>query len=372
MTSEKTLEGITAISADSHISETEDCFREIDPAFEDKRPRAIFDDKRGAILEIADLGIKVPMGIICTAGRPPERFADPVDWDELHPAGHDPKARLGIQDEEGIVAEVLYPSLGMVLCNHPDVNYKKACFEAYNRWLGAFCATDPNRLIGIPIISMRTPEEAVEELRSAHALGFRGVMLPGDPEVEDYDHACYDEFWRLCVELNVPVSFHILTTKDGILERVRGSRLVHQIVTVRGLQNIIMMMILGGVFDRHPYLQVVCVESDAGWVPHFKFRMDHAYERHRFHLRAETLQQQPSTYFDRNIFVTFQDDYSVKQVKEGLNLDRVMWATDFPHSDGTYPDSRQVMTDVTQGMTPSEQENLLFNNAAGLYGISAA
>ena len=60
-----------AISADSHISETEDCFREIDPAFEDKRPRAIFDEQRGAILEISDLGIKVPMGIICTAGRAP-------------------------------------------------------------------------------------------------------------------------------------------------------------------------------------------------------------------------------------------------------------------------------------------------------------
>jgi predicted TIM-barrel fold metal-dependent hydrolase len=285
---QQNLNNVSAISADSHISETEDCFRQIDPAFEDKRPRAVFDEQRGALLEIADLGIKVPMGIICTAGRAPERFADPVDWDELHPAGHQPEARLAIQDEEGIAAEVLYPSLGMVLCNHPDINYKKACFDAYNRWLGEFCDTDTNRLIGMPIVSMRSPGEAVEELRAVHALGFRGVMLPGNPEVEDYDHACYDEFWRLAVELNMPVSFHILTTKDGIMERVRGSRLVHQIVTVRGLQNIIMMMILGGVFDRHPGLQVVCVESDAGWVPHFKFRMDHAYERHLFrqqHLR---------------------------------------------------------------------------------------
>ena len=78
---------LSAISADSHISETEDCFRDIDPAFEDKRPRAIFDEERGAILEIADLDIKVPMGLICTAGRAPERFSDPVDWAELHPNG---------------------------------------------------------------------------------------------------------------------------------------------------------------------------------------------------------------------------------------------------------------------------------------------
>ncbi|NND67296.1 MAG: amidohydrolase, partial [Halioglobus sp.] len=96
-----------AISADSHISEVEDCFADIDPAFEQRRPKAVFDKERGAILAIEDLGIKVPMGIICTAGRRPEDFAKPVDWHELHPAGHDPAARIAIQDEEGVQAEVL-------------------------------------------------------------------------------------------------------------------------------------------------------------------------------------------------------------------------------------------------------------------------
>jgi len=357
------------ISADSHISEVEDCFKDIDPAFKDRRPRQTYDEKRGAILEIPDLGIKVPMGIICTAGRSPEDIAKPVDWHELHPAGHDPKERLKIQDEEGVAAELLYPSLGMVLCNHPDIHYKKACFDAYNRWLAEFCETDSQRLIGVPILSMRTPEEAVDELRAAKAQGFRAVMLPGDPEIEDYDHELYDAFWSACEDINMPVSFHILTTKDGILERVRGSRLVHQIVTVRGIQNIMLLLILGGVFDRHPKLNVVCVESDAGWVPHFKFRMDHAYERHRFHLQAETLQQMPSTYFENNIFVTFQDDYSVKHVQSGLNMQRVMWATDFPHSDGTYPHSRQIIEEVTQGMTENDKRDLLYNNAADLYDI---
>ena len=69
------------------------------------------------------------MGLICTAGREPKDFGKPVTWEQLHPAGHDPKARLKIQDEESIVAEVLYPSLGMVLCNHPDWDYKAACWR---------------------------------------------------------------------------------------------------------------------------------------------------------------------------------------------------------------------------------------------------
>jgi len=359
----------SVISADSHISETEDCFREIESKFESRRPRQHYDEKRGAVLEIADLGVKIPMGIICTAGRDPSEFAKPVRWEELHPAGYDPRERLKIQDEEGVVAEVLYPSLGMVLCNHPDNEYRAACFAAYNRWLAEFCSTSPDRLIGMPLLGMHSPQEALQELQEAKRAGFRGIMLPGHPVVEDYDHACYDDFWRACVDLGMPVSFHILTTRDGIMERVRGSKLVHQIVTVRGVQNIILMMILGGVFDRHPHLKVVCVESDGGWVPHFKFRMDHAYERHRFHLPTEPLQKMPSCYFDENIYVTFQDDYSIKQVKSGLNMQRVMWASDFPHSDGTYPRSREVIGEVTEGMSERDTANLLYNNAAQLYGI---
>jgi len=357
------------ISADSHISETEACFADIDPRFRESRPRAIYDEQAGAVLTVPDLGLKVPMGLICTAGRTPEEFARPVHWEELHPAGHEPKARLAIQDEEGVRAEVLYPSMGMVLCNHPDIDYKKACFEAYNRWLAAFCAQEPSRLLGIGIASLRSIEEGVAEVQRIAEQGFRGVMLPGDPNVEDYDHPCYDPFWEACVDLGLPVSFHILTTRDGILDRVRGSSLVRQIVTVRGVQNIVMVLVLGGVFDRHPELRVVCVESDAGWVPHFKFRLDHAYQRHRFHMPTQTLEALPSEYVDRNIYVTFQDDHSIRCVTGGLNMERVLWATDFPHSDGTYPHSRRVMEEVTEGMSGADRRRLLHDNAARLYGL---
>ncbi len=358
------------ISADSHICEIEACYADIDPKFRDSRPKAIFDEHAGAVLEIAGLGIKLPMGLVCTAGRPPEDFARAVPWDELHPAGFDPKERLAIQDAEGVRAEVLYPSLGMMLCNHPDLDYKKACFDAYNRWLAGFCELDPERLIGVGQAAVRSIDEGIEELRRIKAQGFRSVMLPGDPAVEDYDHPCYDPVWEACIDLGLPVSFHILTTKDGIMDRIRGkSNLVRQINTVRGVQNIVMVMVLGGVFDRHPNLRVVCVEADAGCVPHFKFRLDHAYERHRHHLSTTELQRMPGEYMDEKVYVTFQDDYSVKHVSGGLEMSRVMWATDFPHSDGTYPHTREVIEQVTEGLSAHDRNGLLRDNAAALYGI---
>lgn len=359
------------ISADSHICEIDACYEDIDPKFRDRRPRQAFDEKVGAVIQIEDLGIKVPMGLVCTGGRPPEDFGRAIPWEEIHPAGYEPVERLAIQDAEGVAAEILYPSMGMMLCNHPDKDYKKACFDAYNRWLAAFCERDPDRLIGVGQAAVRSVDEGIEEARAIHEQGFRSVMLPGDPIVEDYDHPCYDPLWEAFVDLGMPASFHILTTKDWVTQRIRGeSTLARQIITVRDVQNIIMLMVLGGVFDRHPRLRVVCVESDAGWLPHFKFRLDHAYERHRHHMQTTELQRTPGAYIDENVYVTFQDDYSVKCVRGGLALDRVMWATDFPHSDGTYPHTRDVIEQVTEGLSAVERSALIRENAAKLYGIS--
>ena len=359
----------TLFSADSHVVETEECYADIDPRFRELRPRGVDDPASGAIMVVPGLDFPVPAGSLSRAGRPYESWKLPQRWAELHPAGHDPEARLAIQDEEGIVGEVIYPSVGMVICLHEDASYRKACFDAYNRWLAGFCAAAPTRLLGIGMAAVRTPEEGVREIEQIRSLGLRGVMLCGDPVFEDYDHPSYDPVWEASVDLGLPVNFHILTGRESYGMTVRGPKIIQQIVTVRGNQNIIMMMILGGVFDRHPKLRVIMVENDAGWIPHFSFRMDHAWERHRWSLEMGSIQRKPSAYMEENVYATFQDDSSVRHVIGALNLSRVMWASDFPHGDGTYPDSRRVVDEVTLGMTPQQRRAIVFGNAAALYGL---
>ena len=354
-------------SADSHVNETEDCFAEIDPRFRDRRPRAHFDETDGAELIVPGLPFKIPSGKLSRAGIEFEDWARPLKWEELHPAGHEPKARLAIQQEEGILGEVIYPSAGLVICQHLDVDYKKACFDAYNRWLEGFCEADPERLVGIGLAAARTPEEGVAELEAIKAAGFKGVMLCGDAAFEDYDHPSYDPVWEAAVALGLPINFHILTTRDPSVFNVRGPQVIQQIVTVRANQNIMMMMVLGGVFARHPDLRVIMVENDAGWLPHFCFRLDHAWERHRWSLDVGTLERPPSHYVNECVYATFQDDWSVQHVADVLNAKRVMWASDFPHGDGTYPRSREVAAEVTQAMNEDQREAVLSGNALRHY-----
>ena len=113
------------------------------------------------------------------------------------------------------------------------------------------------------------------------------------------------------------------------------------------------MLVLGGVFERHPGLRVVCVEADAGWVPHFMYRMDHAYKRHRYWLPAgQQLSKLPSEYFAENIYVTFQDDWTAFRQADDMNWHRLMWANDFPHSDSTWPWSQEMLEEHARPLTP--------------------
>ena len=130
-------------------------------------------------------------------------------------------------------------------------------------------------------------------------------------------------------------------------------------------------MIFGGVFERFPKLSIVCVEADAGWVPHYMYRMDHAYKRHRHWMTpGVSLSRLPSEYFRDNVYVTFQDDWVAFKVKDLCNIRRLMWANDFPHSDSTWPWSQEILAEHTQGMNEEDKDRILSENVAELYRIN--
>jgi predicted TIM-barrel fold metal-dependent hydrolase len=259
----------------------------------------------------------------------------------------------------------------MLLCNYPDVDYQRACFDAYNRWLAEFCVTAPDRLIGLGQTAVRTPAEAIGDLEAMKALGLKGVMLPGIPPEKDYDDPMYDELWDAIVDLDMPPSFHILTSRSDVpgAPHVRGPKLNSFMSVVRGNQDIIGTLIFGAVFERHPELRVVCVEADAGWAPHWMYRADHGYDRHRNWLTAGELSRRPSEWFAGNVYLTFQDDWVAFKTAHLMNPERLMWANDFPHSDATWPNSQALLAEHAMQLDEHTRRRILHDNAAELYGI---
>jgi len=362
---------IVPISADSHITEPPDCYSaRIDKAWADKAPHVIKHDKMGEIFVIPGMDKPIPMGLIAAAGRDPKDLQFKTqDYRDLHPGGYDPIVRLTDQDRDGVYGEIIYPSVGMMLCNHPDFDFKRACFDAYNLWLEEFCDHAPDRLFGMPQLAMRSVEEGIADLKDLKARGFRGVMMPGNPAISDYDDPIYDPFWQAAVDLKMPLSFHILTSSDSSVAKTRGPKINSFQTIIRGNQDILGLFIFSGVFDRVPDLKIVCVEADAGWAPHWMYRADHAYKRHRYWLKCDELQRLPSDYFMENIYLTFQDDWSAFAQKDHLNVERLMWANDFPHSDATWPWSQEMLAEHTAGLSEHEKARILRDNVRELYDL---
>ncbi len=368
------------ISADSHVMEPPGTYIDrIAHKYKDSAPHVASDPSKGDTYVIPGMKDSIPMGLVAAAGKSAEELAHAAKtakFADLHRGGWDPHARIPEQDRDGVSAEIIYPSVGMVLCNHPDADYKKACFDAYNLWITEYCDPYKDRLLGVGQTAMRTPAEGIKDLEEIKRLGLRGVMMPGFPEQEDYEHPIYDEFWDAAVELGLPLSFHILTNKDGLsavngLARPRGPKMNGFMTIIRGCQDVMGTLVLGGVFERHPKLKIICVEADAGWVPHYMYRMDHAYERHRYWLTAGQLSKPPSEYFRENIYVTFQDDWVAFKTLDLCNPRRLMWANDFPHSDSTWPRSQELLAKHTGDLTVEEKNWLLHDNVAEVYGIAA-
>ena len=363
------------ISADSHITEPGWTYLDnIDPAFRDRAPFMTDEPGEGACFHVPGMARKIHLGLHSSAGRQSDQLSmKGVPFEGLHRAGWDAEARVEAQQRDGIDGEVIYPSVGMLLCNHPDIDLKKAMFDAYNRWIAEYCSVAPDRLYGCGQTAARTPAEAVSDLEAIAAFGLRGVMLPGMPGPAydggpDYDDPAWDDFYTAAIDLGVVLSFHILTGENY---RPRGPKLNTFMSIIRGNQDLIGTFVFGGVFDRVPDLKIVCVEADAGWVPHFSYRMDHAYDRHRNWLKGATLARRPGEYLEDHVKVTFQDDWSAFRMAEAglLKPEQLMWANDYPHSDSTWPYSQAMLADQTSALTDDARAKILGGNAVELYQL---
>lgn len=316
------------ISADSHITEPPDCYRaHIDPKFRDVAPHIVNDAKRGDLYVVDGMKRTIPMGLVAAAGRAPSTLRMTGGrFEDLHRGGWDSTVRLA-----------------------------------------EYVSHAPDRLIGMGQTAVRTPAEGVADFQRIKDMGFKGVMMPGMPGLSDYDDPIYDPLWEASVALDLPLSFHILTTTA---ERPRGPKINSFLAIIRGCQDILSTMIFGGVFARFPALKVACVEADAGWAPHFMYRMDHAYKRHRYWLDGKELPRMPSEYFRDNIRLTFQDDHVAFQLADMLGPKQLMWANDFPHSDSTWPWSQDVIAEQTSHMKPEQKQRVLRDNVREFYNLA--
>jgi predicted TIM-barrel fold metal-dependent hydrolase len=324
------------------------------------------------------LGIAGGMG---SAGRPyvpgeihrSDRMAEQGLYDDqakgiMRPAI--PTLRAKDQDRDGVAGEVLYGILGAAdRLNDPEV--ARAVVHIYNEWLSEFCAEVPGRFAGIGCLAPGDPEKNAREVGRCAQLGLKGVELGLTHDMTPLWHKEWEPIWRASDDTGLPV--HIHTVGPPIDRRwmtepdcYRPWLATHISAFQIPMLSVLAAVIFGGALERHPRMRVVIGESGIGWLPYALERLDFEWED-QF---QDLVPRPPSEYWRNQMFATFQVDRAGLLNLDAIGEDTVMWGSDFPHPDGTWPDSQELLAPQLEALSAATRRKILCDNAAGLYGFA--
>jgi predicted TIM-barrel fold metal-dependent hydrolase len=128
-------------------------------------------------------------------------------------------------------------------------------------------------------------------------------------------------------------------------------------------------MIFNGVFERHPYLYACAVEYEMAWVPHFLERMDYAYTSRSITKSIFKDEKLPSDFFRSNCFVSFSEDPLGVEFRRHIGVDNVMWGSDYPHPESTFPESQRLLTEMLNECTEEEKVKMTYSNCARVFSV---
>jgi uncharacterized protein len=320
-----------------------------------------------------------------SAGRPytpgrwqrADRFADSGLFTDGLRRPANPAERIRDQERDGVVAEVLYGLFG-VTSRLEDPALAHVVERAFNDWLSEFCQAQPNRYIGLAVLPTHDAAAAAQELERTASQGLRGGVLDVKNGYRPVWHRDWDPLWEIAQDLALPISFHASKRSSlpqnlaDLHRRSSGDSLVESAAMMSLLQfegsADYFSIIFGGALDRFPRLALVMGESGIGWIPSLLERMDFQYDNE---FRELDLALCPSEYWSRQIYATFQWDRVGLRNIDLLGSDHVMYASDYPHPDGTWPDSRQIVELHMGHLDDASRANVLHDNAARLYRIAA-
>jgi uncharacterized protein len=365
------------VSADSHVMEPPDLWlNSIGRRFGERTPRVKqLPDRSGHWFVMPGVApYQVAHGFGLGKGGKELREHLSRGYEAARSSGWDPVERIKDQDVDHIAAEILYTTLGLSLFALDDADLQRACFAVYNDWIAEFASHSPNRLYPVALISLEDVAEGVRELQRASRRGLKGAMIWSSPPADKpYYSQLYDPFWRCAEELAMPLTLHVITDRkqgEGLKLSGAAAMFMNVMRPVHEIQQTLLSLVFYGVLDRFPRLKFVVAENDSGWVAHFMYRIDHMFEKFGAMTDERLLSMPPSEFIRRNVWVTFQDDLTGALTTSYFGEDNFMWASDFPHTDTTWPNSVNVVKKNFERIPEQVTHKVVFENAVKLYGMS--
>ncbi len=297
-----------------------------------------------------------------------------------------PDVRLQDMDQDGMDAAILFGG-GPLGTSNRDLYIES--YQAYNRWLVDFCSADPKRLVPVGYVPMRDVDETVAMLKELAQMGFRTINIPAFPMDRDapkqggfsaqalgltgnpngersYLDEEFDRLWQTVLDLNLTLTMHL----GGRIPRFGNKQhfLPDLVMSKTAMAEPVAILIYGGIFQRFPGLRLAIVESGVGWMAWMAEYMDRTWERQRYWTESP-LKEKPSYFMDQNIYASFIHD-RVGILNRNLPGGRnIMWSSDYPHSETTFPNSLHVIERDFEGVPEEDINQIVCERARKFYNV---
>ena len=317
------------------------------------------------------------------------------DPDEFGDRNWSSPRRLREQQEDGIIATVLFPNTQPPFAPPSASSFETPAYtdnfehrwaglRAHNRWLADFVAQAPERRAGIFQIFLGDVEGSVKEIEWAAAHGLRGgVLVPGAPPDSPFEplySAQYEPIWAAAADHGLPLNHHAGGAAPNFGNHFPSSLAMFMLEVTWWTQRALWHLMFSGVFERYPNLNYVVTETGTAWVPDTLDRLDSFYHRMKYSTygsesifggqAVSSMSLKPREYFDRQCYIgaSFLRP-SETEIARRVGLDRIMWGSDYPHIEGSHPHTREHLRLTFSRFTEAETTKLLTTNVAKVYNF---
>ena len=367
------------IDADAHVNEPPELWQERVPARLRQRAPKVLHTPDGDVWSFDDGKKLRPVGLTATAGLSYLQFKPQgYRYETIRPGSFDTAERLKDLDADGLYAQILYPSVTLAGARtySDDRELQLACVRAYNEWLLDFCKPSGGRLIPQAIIPTTGVADATAELEWAIRNGHRGALIAAFPNGTYESTRDDDRFWAVAEEARFPMGIHIGSfTAAGLQATVTQSTLGFLAgagASKAGVNSIdaSFRVLFSGACERFPRIPFVVVEGNIGWIPTAMEQVDDMFLRYRWFTGAtEIMKSMPSALFHRSFWGTFMIDTIGIELRHHLNIDHIMWSTDYPHTGSDWPNNRVTIQRLFRGVPKDEVKKMLHTNCRTLYRL---
>ncbi len=299
---------------------------------------------------------------------------DPANNGRPNQAGAtDVEARIADLEMEGIDAEIVFPTTGMLNYLIEDEDTEYASTQVYNDWNDGFLGGHLDRFVRCGLLPVRNFAYTVAEMERLAAKGFTAAMLPSQIPlgVPLYNSEAWDAVFDAAQRLGVVLTLHTATGRPDLRpESGPGGAIINYTDQMRDAIQSIMYMVAGGTLDRFPGAKVMVVESGASWMAGLAERMDEVAEGHDIFVQPK-LSMKPSEIIKRQVSASFQYDRACIMSRSVTGHEGLIWGSDYPHHEGTFPNSRDVVEHLFDGIDITEQEkaDIIGLNGARLFRL---